>query len=107
MIFESVFKVNPFEAGTAATRTVLLKVVPSGTSANEARATYAELGSGTEGGALSCASDRETIRCDYELSESAFGIVRRGVRFEFRLDGQERVADVTTKLTTHVFGGEV
>lgn len=107
MLFEFVFKVNPVEAGALATRRAMLKVVPPGTPAATARAASSGLGSGADDGALKCASDREAIRCDYELSQSAFGIVRRGVRFAFHLDDQARVADVTTELTTHFFGGEL
>ena len=107
MVFQFVFKVNPVEVGAVATRKAMLKVVPPGTSGAAARAASSGLGSGADDAALRCASDREAIRCEYELSRSAFGIVRRGVRFAFHLDGRGLVADVTTELTTHVFGGEL
>lgn len=107
MLFQFVFKVSPVEAGAIATRRAILKVVPPGTPAAAARAASSGLGTGDDDGALKCASDREAIRCDYELSHSAFGIVRQGVRFAFHLDDQGLVADVTTELTTHVFGGEL
>ena len=106
LIFEGIFKVNPLEAGPTATRTAMLTVVPPGTSAAVARAAF-NVGSEVDGTAPRCVADSRAIRCDYGLTKSGFGIVRRGVRFAYHLDDHGLVANITTELTTRVLGREL
>ena len=107
MLFEAAFKVRPTEAGAVATRAAMLKVVPPGASAAEASAAYALLISGADRAALRCVSDIRALTCEYALFQSSFGVVRRGVRFAFHFDNRRVVTDISTALTTHVFGAEL